>query len=386
MVLSMLHGFLTANRRALIARCRAKVALRRAGVNEAELDNGITTFLDQVIKTLRIEQTPEPMQSRKVSGASDGGATGASDIGSAAARHGRELLNHGFTLDQVVHDYGDLCQAVTELAVERNEPITSQEFGTLNRCLDNAIADAVSEYAYLRGTDASTGAINERLGVIAHDLRDRLNTATLALTAIKSGHVGLAGATGAVLDRSLLGLRSIIDRSLADVRLTAGMAQHRVTSLAGFIADVAAAATLEAQSRNCTFTVSAVDPRLAVEADPELLFSAVGNLVHNAFKFTKPRTEVVLNAYALGDRILIDVKDSCGGLPSGAADRMFLPFTQAGEDRSGLGLGLSICKRSVEANHGTLRVRDDPGCGCIFTINLPRHAVPEPRITLAAAS
>jgi signal transduction histidine kinase len=388
MVLFMLHEFLTANRRVLIARCRAKVALRRSGVNEAELDNGITTFLDQVIRTLAIEQTQDPMQSRKVSGPS-GGLPVASDIGSAAARHGGELLNHGFSLDQVVHDYGDLCQAVTELAVERDENITTEEFGTLNRCLDNAIADAVNEYAYLRDTataDASAGALNERLGVIAHDLRDRLNTATLALSAIKSGHVGLAGATGAVLDRSLLGLRSIIDRSLADVRLTAGMAQHKLTSLAAFIAEVAASATLEAQSRECTFTVSAVDPRLAVDADLELLFSAVGNLLHNAFKFTKPRTEVVLNAYAVGDRILIDVKDSCGGLPPGAADRMFLPFTQAGEDRSGLGLGLSICKRSVEANHGTLSVRDEPGCGCIFTINLPRHAVPERRIALAAAS
>jgi signal transduction histidine kinase len=69
------------------------------------------------------------------------------------------------------------------------------------------------------------------------------------------------------------------------------------------------------------------------------------------------------------------VKDHCGGLPSGDAERLFLPFTQNGEDRTGLGLGLSIARRSVEANNGVLSVRDVPGTGCVFTIALPRYAV-----------
>ena len=70
---------------------------------------------------------------------------------------------------------------------------------------------------------------------------------------------------------------------------------------------------------------------------------------------------------------LIEVADRCGGLPTGVAETMFLPFTQAGENKSGLGLGLSICRRSTEANGGVLSVRDVPGSGCIFTIDLPRH-------------
>jgi signal transduction histidine kinase len=82
-----------------------------------------------------------------------------------------------------------------------------------------------------------------------------------------------------------------------------------------------------------------------------------------------------LSAHALGDRIRIEVEDHCGGLPLGA-DSLFLPFKQRGEDRSGLGLGLSICRRSVEANNGVLRVRDIAGSGCVFTIDLPRHTLP----------
>jgi signal transduction histidine kinase len=373
----VLHEFLTYNRADLIDRCRLKVAQRLAPkASGAELEHGIPQFLDQLIKTLRVEQTSEPMRSRKVSGPSGGGGPVLSEIGETAALHARELLVHGFAVDQVVHDYGDLCQAITDLAFEQEAPIQVDEFRTLNRCLDNAIADAVTEFGYQRDlviADRGVQALNERLGFLAHELRNLINSATLAVKAIKAGNVGLAGATGAVLDRSLIGLRTLIDRSLADVRVSAGMpARNQPISLADFIAEVKISASLEAQARGCGFTVSAVDPGLAVHADRELLLSAVGNLLQNAFKFTQRHTHVSLSAYASAGRILIDVEDHCGGLwPD--AEKMFVPFAQAGADKSGLGLGLSICQRSVEANNGVLRVRDVPGSGCVFSIELPRH-------------
>ena len=85
---------------------------------------------------------------------------------------------------------------------------------------------------------------------------------------------------------------------------------------------------------------------------------------------------MTLRAYSQGSRVLIDVQDHCGGLPPGNAEEMFMPFRQTGTDRSGMGLGLSICKRGVEANDGVLTVRNLPGSGCVFTIDLPRHPVP----------
>jgi hypothetical protein len=58
---------------------------------------------------------------------------------------------------------------------------------------------------------------------------------------------------------------------------------------------------------------------------------------------------------------------------------MFTPFAQHGEDRSGLGLGLFIARRSVEADAGTLSVRDVPGTGCVFTIkSYSCVSIPEP--------
>jgi signal transduction histidine kinase len=376
----MLHRFLAENRGELIARCRAKVALRALpGGPERELANGVTVFLDQLIKTLKVEQTSEPMRSREVSGPSGGGQPALSEMGKSAAAHGRELMQNGFTVEELVHDYGDLCQSVTDLALERQVPFSMEEFRTLNRCLDNAIANAITEYAYQRDfvvADRQADAFNLRLGDFAHELRNHLSTATLALMAIRTGSVGLASATGAVLDRSLVNLRTLIDRSLAEVRMNSGAIIHQqLFSLAHFIGDVKSAGDLEATVTGCTLLVADVDPELAVDADRDLLFSAVGNLLQNAFKFTRPGSEVTLQAYAAADRILIDVKDECGGLPGGDAEALFAPFIQGSPDRSGLGLGLAISRRSVEANHGFLGASDRPGIGCVFTIDLPRHSM-----------
>jgi|HubBroStandDraft_1064217.scaffolds.fasta_scaffold85669_2 signal transduction histidine kinase len=370
----MLHQFLTNNRAELIRRCRSKVALRRAPQShEALFEHGIPLFVDQLARTLRLEQTPAA-----TNGASGAGpALDFSEIKGSAINHGRELLEHGFPVDQVVHDYGDLCQAITELASQLGKPIQIDEFRSLNRCLDNAIADAVTGYSYAKNlivAEQGMLALNKRLGFVAHELRNHLHTASLALLAIRSGKVGLEGPTGALLDRSLIGLGGIIDRSLAEVRMTAGIpVRKQLLSVAEIMTEIRVSATLEAQARNCTLSAPSVTPGLMVHADRDLLTSAMGNLLQNAFKFTRPGTEVAISAYASACRILIDVADCCGGLPAGAANDMFVSFSQRHADKSGLGLGLSISKHNVEANDGFLRVRDVPGSGCVFTIDLPRQ-------------
>lgn len=125
-------------------------------------------------------------------------------------------------------------------------------------------------------------------------------------------------------------------------------------------------------ARKCELLVSVVGLGLAVDADKDLLFSAVGNLLHNAFKFTKPGTKVTLTAYAEDEKILIDVHDHCGGLPEGKVESLFVPFYTVVDEKFGSGLGLAISRRSVEANRGTSTARDIPGSGCVFTIALPR--------------
>jgi signal transduction histidine kinase len=280
----MLHEFLTANREELIARCRAKVAKRTAPrPTEPELKHGIPLFLEQLTQILRLEQTAGPgARHQAVSPEGLGTAESSSELGKTAASHGIELLKHGFTVDQVVHDYGDLCQAITALAVEQAAPIENDEFRTLNKCLDDAIADAVTEYGRQREQliqDEGTAVANERLGILAHELRNLLGSAMLALAAVKSGSVGLSGATGAILERSLIGLRDLIDRSLTEVRLTAGISVRRARlSVAEFLEGVQVAALLEAQARGVNFTSSPVANDLWVDADPRMLASASSRL------------------------------------------------------------------------------------------------------------
>ena len=292
-----------------------------------------------------------------------------------AALHGRDLLERGFTLEQVVRDYGDVCQAVTHLAYEKGATIEVSEFRTFNQCLDNAIAGAVTEYADRQAavtTEDGFQALNSRLGPLAHELRNFLQIAMYAVKAIRAGTVGMTGATGAVLDRSLLGMRNLIDRSLAEVRVTAGLPPRlRRVRLEDFLQEIAATSSLDPLSRACVFKVSPVDPDVEIYVDSEMMAAAIGNLLQNAFKFTKRDSEVNLHARVAAGRLLIEVEDHCGGLPTGAPETLLSPFVQSGEDRSGLGLGLDICRRSVEANAGVLRVRDVPGVGCVFTIDLP---------------
>ena len=371
----MLHEFLTTNRKVLIDRCRVTVGGRSdPKATEDELIHGIPTFLDQLIETLKVEQGAES-QSNPLTVRNARGEV-ASDVGTTAALHGRDLFFQGFTVEQVVRDYGDVCQAVTNLAVETGAQISVDEFRTFNRCLDNAIAGAVTEYA--RHTPAANEDgihLNSRVWPLAHELRNYLHTAILAVTAIKTGNVSIGGATAAVLDRSLMAMRNLVDRSLAEVRVTAGLPPRlQPVRLARFLDEVEAAASLDARARECRFRVAPVKDDIVIDADPEMLAAAIGNLLHNAFKFTIRHTEVWLRAKASETRVAIEVEDHCGGLPQGEPDKLLLPFVQSGADRSGVGLGLDICRRSVEAMNGILRIRDLPGCGCIFSIDLPRHA------------
>ena len=383
----MLHEFLSANRDELINRCRAKVAKRSGpGATDSEAQHGVPEFLGQLIDTLRLEErtaqskpfkVTESSEVGKISGAAEPDRSPApSEIGRTAAKHGDELLRKGFTVDQVVHGYGDLCQSITELAVETDEQVTPDEFRTLNRCLDNAMADAVTEFGRQREQHLSaegTRANNEHLGFFAHELRNLLSKATLAISAIKRGTVGMSGATGAVLDRSLVEMSALIDQSLVEVRLTAGIPTRRERILlAQFIEEVQVTAMLEAKARGLALTTTPVDPDCAFEGDRQMVAAAVTNLLQNAIKFTRAHGHVTLRAYGSGARILVEVEDECGGLTTDKVETLFAPFEQQHANRTGLGLGLAISRRGIEANGGSLSARSLDGKGCVFTVELPK--------------
>lgn len=212
----MLHEFVTSNRTELIARCRNKVA-KRLSPSEIPLalDHGVPLFLQQLVETLSLEQREPHPTAFEVEP-----SPAPTEIGRAATVHGAELLRLGYTVDQVVHNYGDVCQAVTELAGEHDERISTGEFHTLNRCLDNAIADAVTSFGRARQVllEDQAETLHQRLSFYSVEHRRLVDIALQAYGVIKTGHVGVAGATGTLLFHTLEDLRSLADRTLPEIR------------------------------------------------------------------------------------------------------------------------------------------------------------------------
>jgi signal transduction histidine kinase len=357
----MLHQFLTRHRNEIISRARLRLATRTAPrPTEAELEHWAPVFVEQLADTLSREQET---QARPTS----------EKIAQGAQRHGAELRKAGFTVAQVVHDYGDVRQVVTELAIELQSPISADELKTLNQCLDEAIAHAVTEYAHQRDLSLSDRGKN-RLDHFAHELRNLLGNATLAFEVLKVETVGLGGSTGgALLGRSLARLGDLVDGSLAEARLEAGLLRREHVLLSDLIQEVEVAAAIQAKARSLQLTVSPVEAGVAIDVDRQRIAAALANLLQNAFKFSRPNGHIALrtDTTTAPGRVLIEVEDQCGGLPSGVAKDLFLPFEQRSTDRSSLGLGLAIASESVATNGGKIRARSLTDRGCVFTIDLP---------------
>ncbi|MDQ3369745.1 MAG: HAMP domain-containing histidine kinase [Myxococcota bacterium] len=347
----MLHEFITAQRTEIIARCRAKVSSRPAPrATDLELEHGLPMFLDQLIAILRLT------------------ADGNDALCASATRHGNDLLRRGFTVAQVVHDYGGIGQAIREVAADTFAAITTAELATLTACLDDAIAYAVTEYGRLREHEGT-----ERLGRLAHDLRNQLNSGLLSYEMLKTGSVSIDSSTGSVLARSLLGLRNLIDRELAEVRLAAGLFDRQRITVSDLLEDLEVPAAMEATARNLELSVTQIARDVTVLADRAILDAVLANLLQNAFKFTRPKTHIVLRTLATADRVRFEIEDRCGGLPPGKATELFPAIEPEVRDRKHSGLGLVICARGVKINDGLISVRDVPGTGCVFTVDLPRQ-------------
>ena len=212
----MLHEFLTSNHQLLISRCSRNVAKRfEPTETKATIDHGVPLFLQQLVEVLREEQYTD------IRGVDAAPTPAPTDIGRAAALHGTELLRQGFSIDQVVHAYGDVCQSVTALAVEQEVHISTDEFRTLNRCLDNAIADAVASFGSVNQTsiDRQAETLQQRLVAFSAEHRRLIDIAIQSLAAVKTGNVGLSGATGTLLAHALEELRSLTDRTLPEIHL-----------------------------------------------------------------------------------------------------------------------------------------------------------------------
>jgi signal transduction histidine kinase len=359
----MLHEFVATHRSEIILRCRAKSFGRAESSGPTlEIDHGVPLFLDQLTTALRLQQS------------------GSAEISHSAVLNGLDLWAQGLTVAQVVYGYGDVCQSITELASETTTAISPNEFRLLNGCLDAAVAAAVTQHGRERdkeprGSDVEIAHENQRRGFFAHEMRDLIHTVTTAFAVVKSGAVGASGTTGQIIDRALLRAGDLISRSLAEVRLSDGARLLQEFPVAEFIDELVAAGRLESNARGLRLIVAGDGCGALIKADRPVLATALMNLLQNALKFTRAGSTVTVRLGATEFRVVIDIEDECGGLPTSDIEQLFHSFQQRNENRTGLGLGLVFSRQVVEAVGGLVCARDLPGTGCVFSVDLPRVIV-----------
>lgn len=350
-----LHSLLGSKRQALIS-CwcdTIKATLGPVPLPQAELLDHVPAFVDEVTHAL----APDVLRSP--------------DTSANAVEHGAQRLRLGFDVSQVVREYGLLHECVLRLAEEDQLVLSHREQQALAQWVNVGIADAIVEYIAQRDAELRRKS-SEHLGFMAHELRNPIAAAILAVQRLRLNPAGASTAeTVDLLERNLRRTGALIDNALSQSSLELG-GEPALTrlELKPFMEDIVREAALEARARRIA-TVVTVEPGMVARADPKLLRSALANLLHNAFKFSPEGTTVTLRAVRADEMVTIEVEDACGGLPPGKVEELFKPSVQRGGDRSGFGFGLAIARQAVEAQHGVLSVRDMPGKGCLFIIALP---------------
>jgi signal transduction histidine kinase len=286
-----------------------------------------------------------------------------------AIDHGIQRVHLGFAPTELAREYSIVRDAIFEEALAARYVPDLREMWTLSRCLSQAIGTALTAFMAEREQERERLA-SEHLAFLAHELRNPLHAARIALQLLpRSDESRRAGLLG-IVERGLHDALHRLDNTLADVRLRAHpQARLEEVDAAQLLRSARDEAMGIAESASVRMDVE-VEPGLRLEADPRLLGSALGNLVMNAAKFSKRGGRVVLRARAVAQRVRFEVEDECGGLAPGTAEKLFDPFVQAGQDRSGFGLGLAIARQATEAHGGSLSVHDLPGKGCVFLLEL----------------
>jgi K+-sensing histidine kinase KdpD len=372
----MLGDFITSNRENLIALCTQR-AERRTGAGAidsgTEFEFGTRHFLAAL---------PAAMGAAKASafardGSDEARSLGLANIDSIAARHGMEMLALGAPLDWVVHEYGDVCQAITQLAQRCKAVIPTRDFEALNWCLDNAMASAVSEYAHQRellASRESSETLHECLGRLADELRIPLAAAAGAVSALRADGPDASHAKVPDLEQNLGALREVIDRSLALIRLRSGMtACPETVAMIDLVSELSPWGLMEAQANGCRLVIAPVSAQLAVYADRALLVSSLRRLIAAACRSSAQARTIALRVLGSDSRVFAEVHDERSDERRKRAKLPARQIEKRGTSRSAPDPELTLVERGVQDNGGRLRMRDLPGNGRVYTIDFPRE-------------
>jgi len=269
-----------------------------------------------------------------------------------------------------VREYGILHRCILEIAHGEKVSVSLQEHRILVDAICTGIADAVTQYTRQRDAELHRQA-DEHFAFVAHELRNPLSSAQLALARLTSKGLLQPGPISDLLGRGLERMKALIEHTLSVSFASRSSELRRQPSLVSALVTAAIEESIAAATDKEIHVEVEPSKDIELDVDPRLIHSALTNLVGNAVKFTHKGGRIRVRWHRVGEQLVLDVEDGCGGLPPGASDRMFAPFVQIGADRSGYGLGLAIARQAIQAHDGSIRVRSHPGQGCVLTIELP---------------
>jgi signal transduction histidine kinase len=326
-------------------------------LSRGELWDHLPRFFDEVLAALHAEEGNR--------------GEAAADLGSTASvAHGTQRLRVGFDLAEVLREYEILTECILDEVEAVGGSISTKAFRRVQRLLNAGRAQAIAAYIERRDLEMSR-THSQHVAFIAHELRSPLMSAFLAVTALRKNERPEDHWALGMLTRNLNALRELIDQVLTADRLAGQIQLKRERfDLRGLLEQVVVETRLAAQQREVEVTLEGPDT-LPVNGDQRLLRSAMGNVLSNAVKFTHEGGTIGVRAACQEGRVAVEVEDTCGGLPEGDTAQLFEPRVQRGEDRSGFGLGLAIVKQALDAHGGKVSVRNMPGKGCVFCLELP---------------
>jgi signal transduction histidine kinase len=348
-----LHEFMNSHRDEILTACDIEL---EHSEHAPQVRRYIAQFFDEMLRALR-RDSGIPESYSPLPGESD-----------TAARLGADHQRAGVPVTKVAAVFSAISQAVAKTGELYELSITAEEYKLLNKCLDAGIATSIEKY-WQRDKSEVNQRITERYGHMAHELRNALGNANMAIKLMRAGDLEIRGRTGEVLARNMARMGSLIAQCLGSIQVEVGKPPPLGAVLvASVLRDLEASALPD---RGVSIVLE-VDEVLFIEADEMLLASAVGNLVDNAVKFSRSDAVVRVGAWAEGDAAVIEVDDECGGLGKDELCKLCEPYsTRRMGSRKGLGLGLAITKQALEAMNGEMRVIDRPGQGCTFRLSFP---------------
>jgi signal transduction histidine kinase len=357
-----LHEVLAAKSDDVMLRWKANVrgTIAPETIGPVELLDHLPTFLGEIRAALReadgLRSTaPSPEDS------------------TTAAGHGEQRLRLGFSLDSVVREYGALRDAIVATGRDAGVQITFRELDVLSGTIISGIAQAVTEYTRQRDAELLRAA-NEHFAFVAHELRNPLSSASIALELLKSkGLLPTEERSARALERGLKRASELVEHTLKLARVASGIELRRQpTTLEELFEDAEGGASSEADAKGVEMRWKVlVGTQQRIHVDRRLIGSALSNLLRNAVKYSHAGGTVEVRGAVSNGCVTIEVEDACGGLPPGKVEEAFAPFVRLDDRQSGFGLGLAIAKQAIDAHGGRIRVQNLPEKGCIFVLEFP---------------